>query len=64
MTQPSTYTTFTKQENTGKEKMLQQETKEDTAKFKETIVEELRLLKRVSQNLKNYRKMIQVKKYD
>jgi hypothetical protein len=44
--------------------MLQQEIKEDTAKFKETIVEELRLLKRVSQNLKNYRKMIQVKKYD
>ena len=44
--------------------MMQQEIKEDTAKFKETLVEELRILKSVSQNLKNYRKMIQVKKYD
>jgi hypothetical protein len=43
---------------------MQREIKEDTAKFKETLVEELRLLKSVSQNLKNYRKMIQIKKYD
>ncbi len=44
--------------------MMHQEIKEDTAKFKEKLVKELRLLKSVSQNLKNYRKMIQVKKYD
>jgi hypothetical protein len=36
---------------------------EEITKFEKTM-EELRLLKNVSQDLKNYRKMIKLKKYD
>jgi hypothetical protein len=43
--------------------MLHREISENMAKFKETM-DELRLLKCISQDLKNYRKMIRLKKYD
>ncbi|MCW4047390.1 MAG: hypothetical protein NWE99_07510 [Candidatus Bathyarchaeota archaeon] len=45
------------------EKTLQQQAHEQIAKFEKTM-EELHLLKNVSQDLKNYRKMIKLKKYD
>lgn len=47
----------------AKEKMLHREVHEELAKFEKTV-EELRLLKCVSKDLKNYRKMIKLKKYD
>jgi hypothetical protein len=46
-----------------KEKTLQQQAYEQIAKFEKTM-EDLHLLKSVSQDLKNYRKMIKLKKYD
>jgi hypothetical protein len=46
-----------------KEKTLHHEAHEEITKFKKTM-DELRLLKRVSKDLKNYRKMIKLKKYD
>jgi len=46
-----------------KEKMLHRKIHEEMAKFEKTM-EELRLLKSVSNDLKNYRKMIRLKKYD
>jgi hypothetical protein len=36
---------------------------EEVAKFQKTM-EELRLLKNVSNDLKNYRRMIRIKRYD
>ena len=47
----------------GKEKTLHREVHEEMTKFEKTM-EELHLLKRVSKDLKNYRKMIKLKKYD
>ncbi|MCJ7560029.1 hypothetical protein MUO79_05350 [Candidatus Bathyarchaeota archaeon] len=47
----------------GKEKMLHRKVREEMARFEKTM-EELHLLKCVSQDLKNYRKMIRLKKYD
>jgi hypothetical protein len=46
-----------------KEKMLHRKVHEEMAKFEKTM-EELHLLKSVSEDLKSYRKMIRVKKYD
>jgi hypothetical protein len=45
------------------EKMLHRQVHEEMMKFEKTM-EELHLLKSVSQDLKNYRKMIKLKKYD
>jgi len=47
----------------GKEKTLHSEVNEEMTKFEKTM-EELHLLRRVSKDLKNYRKMIKLKKYD
>ena len=47
----------------AKEKTLHREVDEEMTKFEKTM-EELHLLKRVSKDLKNYRKMIKLKKYD
>jgi hypothetical protein len=47
----------------SKEKMLHRKVHEEMAKFEKTM-EELHLLKCVSQDLKNYRKMIRLKRYD
>jgi hypothetical protein len=47
----------------AKEKMLHRKIHEELTKFEKTM-EELHLLKRVSKDLKNYRKMIKLKKYD
>jgi hypothetical protein len=47
----------------AKEKTLHHEAHEEITRFEKTM-EELRLLKCVSKNLKNYRKMIKLKKYD
>jgi division protein CdvB (Snf7/Vps24/ESCRT-III family) len=47
----------------SKERMLHRKVHEEMAKF-EKAMEELHLLKRVSQDLKNYRKMIRLKRYD
>jgi hypothetical protein len=46
-----------------KEEMLQRQAHEEIAKFEKTL-EELHLLKDVSEDLKSYRKMIKLKKYD
>jgi hypothetical protein len=46
-----------------KEKTLQNQVQEEMRKFEKTM-EELTLLRSVSQDLKNYRKMIRLKKYD
>jgi len=46
-----------------KEKTLHHKAHEEMTKFKKTM-EELRLLKCVSKDLKNYREMIKLKKYD
>jgi len=45
------------------EKTLHHQVNEQMTKFEKTM-QELRLLKRVSKDLKNYRKMIKLKKYD
>ncbi len=45
------------------EKTLYHEAREELVKFEKTM-EELHLLKSVSKDLKNYRKMIKLKKYD
>jgi len=45
------------------EKTLHHQVNEQMAKFEKTM-EELHLLKRASKDLKNYRKMIKLKKYD
>jgi hypothetical protein len=42
---------------------LRHEVRNEIAKFEKTM-QELHLLKRVSKDLKNYRKMIKLKKYD
>jgi hypothetical protein len=47
----------------GKNRMLPRRVHEEMAKFEKTM-EELHLLKSVSEVLKNYRKMIRLKKYD
>jgi len=47
----------------SKERTLHRKIHEEMAKFEKTM-EELRLLKSVSNDLKNYRKMIRLKKYD
>jgi len=47
----------------SKEKMLHRKVHEEMAKFEKTM-EELHLLKCVSQDLKNYRRMIRLKRYD
>jgi len=47
----------------AKEKKLHRKVHEEITKFEKTM-EELHLLKSVSKNLKNYRKMIKLKKYD
>ena len=47
----------------AKEKKLHREVNEEMTKFEKTM-EELHLPKRVSKDLKNYRKMIELKKYD
>jgi len=49
--------------NMAKEKTLHREAHEEITKFEKTM-EELRLLKCVSKDLKNYRRMIKLKKYD
>jgi hypothetical protein len=45
------------------EKTLRHQVNEQMTKFEKTM-EELHLLKRVSRDLRNYRKMIKLKKYD
>jgi len=45
------------------EKTLHHQVNEQMTKFEKTL-QELHLLKRVSQDLKNYRKMMKLKKYD
>jgi hypothetical protein len=45
------------------EKTLHHEVNKEMTKFKKTM-EELHLLKSISKDLKNYRKMIKLKKYD
>jgi hypothetical protein len=47
----------------AKEKALHHEVHEEIIRFEKTM-EELRLLKCVSKDLKNYKKMIKLKKYD
>jgi hypothetical protein len=47
----------------SKEKVLHRKVHEEMAKFEKTM-EELRLLKCVSQDLKSYRKMLRLKRYD
>jgi hypothetical protein len=47
----------------SKEQAPHRKVHEEMAKFEKTM-EELRLLKSVSQDQKNYRKMIRVKRYD
>jgi hypothetical protein len=47
----------------AKEKTLQHEVHEEITRFEKTM-EELRLLKCVSKDLKNFRKMVKLKKYD
>jgi hypothetical protein len=47
----------------SKTQMLQVKAYEEIAKFQKTM-EELNLLKTVSQDLRNYKKMIRLKKYD
>jgi hypothetical protein len=47
----------------AKEETLHHEVNEKMAKFEKTM-EELHLLESVSKDLKNYRKMIKLKKYD
>jgi hypothetical protein len=47
----------------SKDMQLHRKVLEELAKFEKTM-EELHLLKRVSRDLKNYRKMIRVKRYD
>jgi len=42
---------------------LQQEVNQEMTKFKKTM-QEIHLLKNVSKDLKNYRKMLKLKKYD
>jgi hypothetical protein len=44
-------------------RILHKKTSEEIAKFEKTM-EELKLLKNVSKDLKNYRKMIKLKKFD
>jgi hypothetical protein len=46
-----------------KEKMPHRKVHDEITKF-EKAMEELHLLKNVSKDLKNYRKMIKIKKYD
>jgi hypothetical protein len=47
----------------SKETTLNRKVHEEIAKFEKTM-EELRLLKSVSQDLKHFRKMIRLKRYD
>ena len=47
----------------AKEEMPHRKVHEEMTKFEKTM-EELHLLKSVSKDLKNYRKMIKLKKYD
>jgi len=47
----------------AKEKMQHRKVHDEMTKFEKTM-EELHLLKSVSKDLKNYRKMIKLKKYD
>ena len=47
----------------AKQEDRRNEVNEEMTKFEKTI-EELHLLKKVSKDLKNYRKMIRIKKYD
>jgi hypothetical protein len=47
----------------AKEKALHREVNEEMTKFEKTM-EEIHLLKCVSKDLKNYKKMIKLKKYD
>jgi hypothetical protein len=47
----------------AKEQVLHRKVQEELKKFEKTM-EEIHLLKSVSQDLKNYRKMIRLKKYD
>jgi hypothetical protein len=47
----------------AKEKTLHHEAHKEITKFEKTM-EELHLLKCLSKDLKNYRKMIKLKKYD
>ena len=47
----------------GKESPLNQKVYQEIAKFRKTM-QELRLLKTVSRDLKNYRRMLKLKKYD
>ncbi|HLE75780.1 MAG TPA: hypothetical protein VI864_07045 [Candidatus Bathyarchaeia archaeon] len=47
----------------SKERVLHRKVREEMARFEKTM-EELRLLKSVSQDLKNYRRMIRLKRYD
>jgi len=47
----------------SEKKIVQRKAREEIAKFQKTM-EELKLLKYVSQDLENYRKMITIKKFD
>ena len=53
----------TKMKTMSENNMLAQKLREEFAKFERTM-EELNLLKRVAADLKSYRKMIRLKRYD
>jgi len=55
--------TAKKLKSMSKERVLHRKVREEMAKFEKTM-EELRLLKSVSQDLRHYRRMIRLKKYD
>jgi hypothetical protein len=56
-------TKHTKAETMSENELLVQKIREEFADFQRTM-EELKLLKRIAQDLKNYREMIKLKKYD
>jgi len=58
-----TSSTAKKLKSMSKERVLHRKVREEMARFEKTM-EELRLLKSVSQDLKNYRRMIRLKRYD
>jgi hypothetical protein len=62
-TKPSTAPSPEKAENVSENNVILQKLHEELTNFQETM-EELYLLKRVAADLKSYRKMIRLKRYD
>jgi hypothetical protein len=63
MTNALQHTQLQKLKNMTKQENLHQQVNQQMTKFKKTM-QEIHLLKRVSKDLKNYRRMIKLKKYD